>query len=181
MMAKRRGECTLLTTHLAIAVLLLMVLSLNRHERFVALLFGVFIDVDHLLALPRFLADNSLSSVMTLSFEDPSGLPWKSLLHRPVGAFIVLPMAIGWRFMIPAAFWGIHIATDMFQQASSVYSVQLDVCLFAVVCSTIVAFDYLHVARSRGVQTPWEYVEDVGRRLRCLFMIRGSSYSEARG
>jgi hypothetical protein len=158
-----------------------MLMNLNRHERFVALLFGVFIDFDHLLAVPRYLAGNSVSSMMAFGFEDPEGLPWKSLLHRPMGAFIVIPMAVGWRFLVPAAFWGIHILMDAFQQSSAMYSVALEACLFAAAVGAIVALDYLGVTRTRGGRTLMEYCEDVGRRLRGVFGTRRSDYPDALG
>ncbi|HIH01029.1 TPA: hypothetical protein HA259_02940 [Thermoplasmata archaeon] len=143
-------------------------MSLNRHERFVALLFGVFIDFDHLLAVPRYLADSGMSSMMTFGFEDPSGLPWKSLLHRPIGAFVVLPIAIGWRFLVPAAFWGIHILLDTFQQNSASYSLALEAVIFSVLVVVIVFLDYKGVTRTKGEQTIREYCEDVCRRLSWL-------------
>jgi hypothetical protein len=161
--------------------LLCMAMNLNRHERFVALLFGVFIDFDHLLAVPRYLADNSLSSMMVFGFEDPSGLPWKSVLHRPVGAFIVLPMAIGWRFMIPAAFWCVHMLMDIFRQTSAMYSITLEASVFVIVCAMIVVMDYLGVTRTRDVQTVREYSEDVGRRLRTVFGMRREDYPDTLG
>ena len=145
-----------------------MVLNLNRHERFVALLFGVFIDLDHLLAVPRYLADNGISSMLTFDFEDPEGLPWKSLLHRPVGAFIILPMAVGWRFFIPATFWGIHILLDVFQQSSALYSLPLEAAVFSMVVGAIVVLDYKGMTRTKGEQTVREYCEDLGRRLSWL-------------
>lgn len=119
-------------------------MNLNRDEWFVALTFGVLIDADHLFAAPRYISDNGLGAIMSPSWDDASGLPWKSLFHEPVGAFFVVPLAIGWRYMVPVIFWGTHVAADELQMATLGQSALVESVIIIAVCAGI-----LYVAYSR--------------------------------
>lgn len=132
----------LTTTHLAIAVLIGLLLNLNRDEWFVAITFGVLIDADHLFAAPRYISDNGLGAIMKPSWDDASGLPWKSLFHEPVGAFFVVPLAIGWRYMTPLVFWGAHLLADELQVATLDQSAVVESVLFTGVVVAIVYVAY---------------------------------------
>lgn len=98
--------------HLTVVVLVAMLLRLNRDEWFIALMFGVVIDADHLFALPRYVSDNGWAAVLRQSWDDASGLPWKSWLHYPMAAIVVGHLSLGWRFALPLAFWGLHVGMD---------------------------------------------------------------------
>ena len=126
------------------AVLIGLFMNLNRDEWFVALTFGVLIDADHLFAAPRYISDNGLGAIMSPSWDDASGLPWKSLFHEPVGAFFVVPLAIGWRYMVPVIFWGTHVAADELQMATLGLSALVESVIIIAVCAGI-----LYVAYSR--------------------------------
>jgi len=146
-----QGDRTLTTTHLAAAVLIGLLLNLNRDEWFVALTFGVFIDADHLFALPRHVSDNGWAALLWPSWDDGSGLPWRSLLHQPIGFFVVAPLAIGWRYMLPLLFWGVHVGMDELQMATLEHSAVIESTLLAAVCSGILALQYRRwVALSPG-------------------------------
>jgi hypothetical protein len=127
-----------------VAVLIGLLMNLNRDEWFVALTFGVLIDADHLFAAPRYISDNGLGAIMSPSWDDASGLPWKSLFHEPVGAFFVVPLAIGWRYMVPVIFWGTHVAADELQMATLGQSALVESVIIIAVCAGI-----LYVAYSR--------------------------------
>ncbi|OGS56146.1 MAG: hypothetical protein A3K60_03860 [Euryarchaeota archaeon RBG_19FT_COMBO_56_21] len=127
---------------MAVAVLIGLLLNLNRDEWFVAITFGVVIDADHLLAAPRYISDNGLGAIMRPSWDDASGLPWKSLFHEPVGAFFVVPLAIGWRYMVPFIFWGTHVAADELQMATLGQSAIIESVLLSVVVAGILYITY---------------------------------------
>lgn len=102
-------------THFAIVVFAAMLLRLNRGEWLVALMFGVVIDVDHLFALPRYVEDNGWSAVLRQTWDDGSGLPWKSWFHYPMAAIVVGHLSVGWRFALPLSFWALHLGMDGLQ------------------------------------------------------------------
>lgn len=103
-------------THIAVVVLVAMLLRLDKNEWFIAVLFGIVIDVDHLFALPRYVSANGWSAVLNQSWDDSSGLPWKSWFHYPMAAIVVGHLSLGWRFALPLAFWSIHLGMDGLQQ-----------------------------------------------------------------
>jgi len=108
----------------------------------VAITFGVLIDADHLFAAPRYISDNGLGAIMRATWDDASGLPWKSLFHEPVGAFFVVPLAIGWRYMTPLLFWGTHLAADELQMATLGSSAIVESVLLSATVVVIVFLVY---------------------------------------
>ena len=132
----------LTTTHFAFAILLGMLLNLNRDEWFVALTFGVVIDADHLFALPRYVSDNGAAAILSPTWDDGSGLPWKSSFHHPEGAFVVGYLAVGWRLFIPFIFWGSHVAIDEFQLATLGHSAAIETVFLTSVVGGILALGY---------------------------------------
>ncbi len=119
-----------------------MLLNMNRDEWFVALTFGVAVDLDHAFAAPRYIADNGWDAILRPSWDDESGLPWKSLFHYPVGGFVVAPLAIGWRFMIPLLFWSVHVAGDYLQNWTIEQSAVVESVLLAGLSVGIVFVAY---------------------------------------
>jgi hypothetical protein len=119
----------LTTTHLAVAVLLGMLMSLSRDEWFAALTFGVLLDADHLFALPRYVGDNGWAAVLNQSWDDGSGNTWKSLLHLPVGAFVVAPLSVGWRLLLPLSFWSVHVGLDYLQLELAEYNTAVETAI----------------------------------------------------
>jgi len=102
----------------------------------------VVIDADHLFALPRYVSDNGAAAILSPTWDDGSGLPWKSSFHYPEGAFVVGYLAIGWRFLIPLVFWGSHVAIDEFQLATIEYSAIVESVFLCSVVGTVVALGY---------------------------------------
>ncbi len=104
-------------THLIVTLLLITLLNLDKNDSFVALLFGVFIDVDHLLGLKDYVAANGLASVLDLGdLMQPEG-QWKSMFHNPVAVMVVGPVSTGSRLALPLLFWGVHMVMDYLQEA----------------------------------------------------------------
>jgi len=127
----------LVFTHFAFVVFLGMLLSLDRDEWLAALTFGVLIDADHLFAMPRYVTDNGWGAVLRPTWDDGSGLPWKSLFHYPIGVFVVAPLSIGWRFFVPLLFWGTHLIIDWFQIETIQYSALIESAFLALVLTGI--------------------------------------------
>ncbi len=99
-------------THVVVSVLLIHLLTLDRNDAFVALLFGVFIDLDHLLGLGGYVQSKGVVGLFdTHSLMNPGG-QWKSMLHNPISLGVVAPISVGWRFAIPLLFWGVHLSMD---------------------------------------------------------------------
>lgn len=104
-------------THLLAIVLIVRLLDLDRNEAFVALLFGVFIDLDHLLGIPSFVQQHGVASLTDTSTLMMSDVSWKSLIHEPIAFIIVAPSSVIFRFMLPLLAWGLHITMDYIQEA----------------------------------------------------------------
>lgn len=154
----------LTTTHLAVAVLLGLLLNLNRDEWFVALMFGVLLDADHIFAAPRYLSENGWEALFRPTWNDGSGLPWRSLLHYPIGFFVVAPLAAGWRFMLPLLFWGLHVGTDELQNATLSQSAVIESAVLAGACSGIFFVQYRKwAALTPGGGLP-EYLSHIKRK-----------------
>jgi hypothetical protein len=136
------GFPTLTTTHLAAVILLGLLLDLDWNEWFVALLFGIGLDIDHIFAAPGYIGRNGVGAILAPTWDDGSGFVWRSVLHYPVGVFIVMPLAIGWRLMIPLVFWVSHLSIDYLQSATLAHSALVEGAFFAALCSGIFALGY---------------------------------------
>jgi len=119
-----------------------LLMNLDRNEWAVALTFGVLVDADHLFAVPRYVEANGWASLLAPTWDDGSGHQWKSLFHYPIGAAIVAPLAIGWRFLIPLTFWGTHVFVDHFQTWTIDYWAPIEAVTFTAASAGIVYFSY---------------------------------------
>ncbi len=104
-------------THFVVALLLVQLLNLDRNDAFVAMLFGVFIDVDHLFGLVKYTESNGIHAVFDLHKMMTPGGQWKSLLHAPIAAAVVMPLSTAFRLAVPLLFWGVHLLMDYVEQA----------------------------------------------------------------
>jgi hypothetical protein len=111
----KEGGALLAITHLFVVMLLIRQLDLDRNEAMVGMLFGVFIDIDHLLGIPDFINANGAGNLANPESLLNSGVQWKSMLHNPIAVLVVAPASVGFRFAIPLSFWGIHILMDTVQ------------------------------------------------------------------
>ncbi len=107
----------LAVTHLVVSLLLISILTLDRNDSFVALLFGVFIDADHLLGLKGYVEVHGIGGVLEIDSLMSADGQWKSLLHSPVAAMVVGPVASASRLALPLLFWGVHISMDYVEDA----------------------------------------------------------------
>ncbi|OGS41834.1 MAG: hypothetical protein A3K67_03095 [Euryarchaeota archaeon RBG_16_62_10] len=104
-------------THLLVSLLLIQIFLLDRNDAFVALLFGVFIDADHLIGLQSYAKANGIMAVFDFDSLMHADGQWKSLMHNPVAAGIVAPISIMSRLAVPLLFWAAHIAMDFVEDA----------------------------------------------------------------
>ncbi|MGD1061310.1 MAG: hypothetical protein ABR879_07610 [Methanomassiliicoccales archaeon] len=105
----------LATTHLLAILLIIVVLNLDRYEAAIVLTFGVFIDLDHLIAYPQYVAQAGWSNALNPDAAMASGVAWKSILHDPVFSVVVGPLSVGFRYMLPFLAWGLHLTMDWVQ------------------------------------------------------------------
>jgi hypothetical protein len=103
-------------THIVVTLFLIQFLTLDRNDAFVAMLFGVFIDVDHLFGLVKYTQVNGVASIFDFhSLMNPEG-QWKSILHSPIAAAVVTPLSFAFRLAIPLLFWSVHLLMDFAEQ-----------------------------------------------------------------
>ncbi len=103
-------------THIVVTLFLTQLMSLDRNDAFIAMLFGVGIDVDHLFGLAKYTESNGLTAVFDLHRLMSPGGQWKSLLHAPIAAAVVMPLSFAFRLAVPFVFWGVHLLMDFVEQ-----------------------------------------------------------------
>lgn len=102
-------------THLLVAILLIRLFRLDKNEAFATLLFGVFIDFDHVFGMAEFVREDGIENALNIDAALTSDVQWKSLMHDPMAAFVMVPAAIGFRFFVPLLAWGGHLLMDYVQ------------------------------------------------------------------
>lgn len=104
-------------THIVVSLLLIHALTLDRNDAFVALMFGVFIDFDHLFGLKSYVDVHGVAGVLDFDSLVNADGQWKSLLHNPIAVMVVGPVATASRLALPLVFWGVHLAMDFAEDA----------------------------------------------------------------
>ena len=99
-------------THIVVTLLLIQIMNLDRNDAFVAMLFGVFIDLDHLFGLVNYTHVNGVASVFDFHTMLNPGGSWKSILHAPIAAAVVVPLSFAFRLAVPLIFWSAHLLMD---------------------------------------------------------------------
>jgi hypothetical protein len=102
-------------THLVLALLLIRFFGLDRNAAFATLMFGVFIDLDHLFGVVEFIIKDGWGNALNINAALASDIQWKSLLHSPEGIVFVAPVVLTSRWMIPLVAWGLHLVMDYVQ------------------------------------------------------------------
>ncbi len=131
-------------THILAIVLMIRLLSLDRNEVFVALLFGVFIDLDHLLGIPPFVQQHGVVSLTDVSALMASDVSWKSLIHDPVAFIIVAPVSVMFRYLLPLLAWGLHIVMDYVQEAYLGLSSIPEMVVIGALTSSLLYLEFKH-------------------------------------
>jgi len=105
----------LATTHLLFALILIGWFGLDRKAAFATILFGVLIDIDHVLGMAEFVTKEGLENTLNLQAALSSDVQWKSLLHSPQAILFVAPVVLGFRMVLPLVAWGAHLLMDFVQ------------------------------------------------------------------
>jgi hypothetical protein len=146
-------------THLVVSLLLIELLMLDRNDAFVALLFGVFIDFDHLIGLKDYAKANGIQAVFDFDSLANAGGHWKSLLHSPIAIAIVGPLSLASRLMIPLLFWGVHISMDFVEESFLGNFSTLEAMLLAMVGIGLVTIRYGKYLQSYAAGTFNQYMK----------------------
>lgn len=157
-------------THLVVSLLLIQVMCLDRNDSFVAMLFGVAIDADHLLGLRQYVESNGFLAAFDLhSILNPGG-QWKSVLHSPVAAFVVGPMSIASRLAVPLIFWGVHLGMDASEGILGLFSLP-EAILIVMSTAVLVGLRFREFAAFQDCAGWRAYLTSEGRTLRRLFRL----------
>jgi hypothetical protein len=131
----------LAVTHLFIALLLIRAFNLDRNTAFMTLLFGVFIDLDHIFGMIDFVTREGLGNALNLNAALTSDVQWKSLLHSPEGILFVGPVALITRMLVPLLAWGLHILLDYVQIYYLGICSPLEILLMALLFIALLAYE----------------------------------------
>lgn len=134
-----------------------------------AITFGVLIDADHLFAAPRYISANGWDAILRATWDDGSGHVWRSLFHEPIGFFVVAPLAIGWRFMVPLLFWGMHVGIDWLQNVTLEYSALVESVFLFLVVGGIVNLTYTRWRALRPGSSFSEYLAYLSSSIKSYF------------
>jgi len=153
-------------THLFVSLLLIQFLNLDRNESFIALLFGVGIDLDHVLGLKGFVATNGFSGLLDSDLLMNPGGQWKSMLHSPAASFVVGTVSSSFKLAFPLLFWFIHIGMDQLEDSvlGLFSATEMLLMVGSVVC--LLAIRWRIFASACSNPSVMEYLRCEGRRLR---------------
>jgi hypothetical protein len=129
-------------THIIVTLLVIQLLMLDRNEAFIALTFGVFIDLDHLLGLGTYARANGISPLMDMDTLMNPGGQWKSMLHSPMALAMVVPISYVVRMAIPVLFWGVHVSMDYLEESFLGNFSDLEAMLGALAAIALVTMRY---------------------------------------
>jgi len=93
-----------LPTHFLATTLGVQVLRLTGQDRILAYVFGMAVDVDHLVKAPFYLR--------AVGLHDKRGYYWRSSLQEPVALLWIIPLCVFLGTVIPVIFFAIHVAMD---------------------------------------------------------------------
>ena len=92
-----------------------------------------------MLSLAYFLFSRITSG--TLFFSIHNRFAWLTFL-AVIGFFVVAPLSIGWRYLLPLLFWGVHVGIDELQSATLEHTTAIESVLFVSACVGIFAVKY---------------------------------------
>lgn len=104
-------------SHLLATILVAFLLSKVRpfeaKDWALALAFGVVIDLDHLLQIPRYAAAHGgVASLARVGDVLRWGGDWQGFMHGPWALAVVAVACVGFASWVPALFWGLHMFQD---------------------------------------------------------------------
>ncbi|MFA7341799.1 MAG: hypothetical protein WCY65_01325 [Candidatus Methanomethylophilaceae archaeon] len=101
--------------HILVVIILIKVLHLDRNEAFVAILFGVLLDLDHLMGVPAYISEYGWAAVFNIDSLLHNDVQWKSSMHGAEAFIVVSAVSILLRMYIPLLFWSVHVFMDWVQ------------------------------------------------------------------
>ena len=90
--------------HILLTILFAKVANLSGIDFFWALMFGVFIDFDHMIKIPLYIKQNGLKIVRQWN--------WRTGFQEPVSYLWVVPLCIYFQTWVPVFFFTIHLILD---------------------------------------------------------------------
>ncbi len=90
------------------------IMELNGKELLLAYVFGVLIDLDHLVKLPLYLKKNNfkISNIFKQSLPRERYYNWRTSLQEPIALSWIIPIAIFLNSIIPIIFFLSHLFLD---------------------------------------------------------------------
>jgi len=101
--------------HILVVVILIKLLHLDRNEAFVAILFGVLLDLDHLMGIPAYIGEYGWVAVFNIDSLLHNDVQWKSSMHGTEAFLVVSAISLLLRMYIPLLFWALHVLMDWIQ------------------------------------------------------------------
>lgn len=108
----------MLPSHLLATLLLGLLLSrlvrrpFGARDWLLAVGFGVAIDVDHLLQVPRYVMENGWGTFLRPAEMMAWGSQWQGFMHSAWALPLVVGATVAFRSPWPALFWGLHMVLD---------------------------------------------------------------------
>ncbi len=90
--------------HILITVLIIHLMDLSGIDVLWALLFGILIDLDHLVKIPLYVKQNGFSVIRYWN--------WRTPLQEPISLLWVIPLSVYLNTFVPVLFFLSHIALD---------------------------------------------------------------------
>jgi hypothetical protein len=91
-------------THIAATAIGVQAMNLRGRDAVLAFIFGVAVDIDHLVKLPFYLRYAGMTN--------KKDYYWRSSLQEPVAFLWILPLCLFLGTLVPAIFFGIHLLID---------------------------------------------------------------------
>jgi hypothetical protein len=91
-------------THILATTAGVQAMGLRGREAVLAYLFGVAVDIDHLIKAPFYLK--------SVGIRNEKGYYWRSSLQEPVAFLWIVPLALFLGTPVPLIFFAIHLTMD---------------------------------------------------------------------
>ncbi len=93
-----------IVTHLLATTLGVQAMGLEGRDRVLAYVFGMGVDIDHVVKAPFYLR--------AVGLRDKRGYYWRSSLQEPVALLWIVPLCVFLGTLLPILFFAIHVAMD---------------------------------------------------------------------
>ena len=90
--------------HILVTVLCIKLFGLSGTNIFWAIIFGVVIDLDHLIKAPLYIKENGLKVVRYWN--------WRTSFQEPVSYLWIIPLCIYFQNWVPIFFFTTHLVLD---------------------------------------------------------------------